>query len=251
MFLLYVPLLALVAIASFGLLGGGPRPRRTERALGPGAGFSAAAIRGVLRQRRLGLFFIGSVLLWMSNAAITTFLSIHVVALGADTQIVGLVWAAGAVIEVPLMFAFPAVSRRFGVERLVAIGAMAMALRALGFALAGAPAVVLAVAPLGGIGFALFYVGTVTVVARSVPREVQATAQGIFTGTTFSLGSILGSVLGGLVAGFVSLPVLFGLAAASATVATLVVWWAIGRSPEDPRSAEGSPARSAPHIASA
>jgi MFS family permease len=88
---------------------------------------------------------------------------------------------------------------------------------------------VVAVSPLAGIGFAFFYVGTVTWVAGALPRNVQATAQGVFTGTAVSIGAIGGSIIGGVIGGAFSLPVLFGVAAAGHAIGAVIVWRALGR----------------------
>jgi PPP family 3-phenylpropionic acid transporter len=221
LFLAYVPLLALTGVAAYVLLGAGTRRPRTVQ-LGWVDGLA-----GVLRAPTLGLFFVGSVVLWTSVAALTTFLSVHLIALGADAQFVGLAWAIGALIEVPLMFAFPAISRRVGAEWLLVVGALAFGLRSLGWALVSEPVVLLAISVAGGVGFAFIYVGTVTYVARVVPSGVQATAQGIFSGTAFSFGAILGSVIGGLLAVPLSLPGVFAVSAAGLAVAAAVTWWAV------------------------
>jgi MFS family permease len=126
------------------------------------------------------------------------------------------------------MFAFPNLARRFGAERLLIVGAIAFGLRTAAVALVASPWAVVAVSPLGGIGFAFFYVGTVTWVAGAVPRSVQATAQGVFTGTAISIGAIGGSVIGGLIGGAFSLQVLFGLAAVGSAFGVVLVWLAIG-----------------------
>jgi len=231
MFLVYVPLLALTGLASYALLGAGSRRPRTA-ALARGEG-----LLGIVRAPTLRLFFAGSVVLWTAVSALTTFLSVHLVTLGADGRTVGVAWALGAAIEVPLMFLFPSIVRRVGAEWLLVIGALAFGLRSLGWALVDDPTVLLAFMVAGGVGFAFFYVGTVTYVARAVPVGVQATAQGVFSGTAFSFGSILGSVLGGVVAGASSLPVLFGLSTGLLGVAAVVVWWAVVRGGPDVRLA--------------
>jgi PPP family 3-phenylpropionic acid transporter len=130
---------------------------------------------------------------------------------------------------VPLVFLFPSIVRRVGAAWLLVIGALAFALRSLGWTLVDDPTVLLAIMVAGGVGFAFFYVGSVTYVARSVPAGLQATAQGVFSGTAFSFGSILGSVLGGVVAGATSLPALFGLSSALLVIAAAVIWWAVVR----------------------
>lgn len=221
LFLVYVPSLVLVSVAAHTLLGGRARGDRVRPR------FSSLDLVGLLRDRRLTIFLGGSILVWTATSALSTFLSVHLVTLGGDARLVGLVWALGALIEVPLMFGFPTLARRIGAERLLVLGALAFALRAAGFAIASDVAAIVLIAPLGGVGFALFYVGTVSYVARTAPASVQATAQGIFSGTAFSVGTIIGSVAGGQVAGALSLRGLFGIAAVATIAAALVVWWAI------------------------
>ena len=89
-------------------------------------GRSSSATPGV------ALFLVGFDVVWASLAAVNAFYSIQIVALGGSTGLVGIAWAVGAVIEVPLMYAFPrigaACSARSGWS---SFGALAFALRAL------------------------------------------------------------------------------------------------------------------------
>jgi MFS family permease len=114
---------------------------------------------------------------------------------------------------------------------LIVVGAFASGLRALGSGLASSPEQILAVAFIGGIGFAFTYVGTVTWLAGAVPRSVQATAQGIFTGTAVSIGAIAGSILGGSIGGALGLAALFLIAAAGYGLGGVLAWFAIVRRP--------------------
>lgn len=242
MFVLEIPLAALTGLAGYVLLrlpddDGPVRPgsaaRRRPRVGGGGlGGLSLSSILGVLRQPRIGLFFVASTIIWSSHAALQGFISLRIVALGGDPTVVAATWSIGALVEVPLMLAFPNLARRFGPERLVVVGAFGFAIRALGSALVGAPWLIVAVAPFGGIGFAFVYVGTVSWVAGAVPRDVQATAQGIFSGTSVSIGAIAGSILGGAIGGAQGLPTLFAIAAAGYAIGGLCVWWSIGRTPQ-------------------
>ena len=135
-----------------------------------------------------------------------TFIGIRVAELGGDLAIIGLISSGSAIVEVPIMIAFPALARRFGVGRLVVLGAAAFGLRAALWGLAPTPAVALLVSPLGGIAFGFFYVGIVTFVSRAIPAEAQATAQSVYSGMTFSLGSVVGTVLAGGLAPILGLP---------------------------------------------
>jgi MFS family permease len=224
LFLVYASGLALTGVAAFVLLDG---PRTVAHGLNRvmSTGFGSG-LAGLVGDTTLLLLFIGVAGVWTAVAAVTTFLSVHLIDLGADSALVGLVWTPGALVEVPLMLAFPAIARRVPSERLLVLGALAYAARAAGWAVVSEPWLYVAIAPLGGFGYALFYVGTVTYVSRAVPSTVQATAQGIFSGTAFSLGTILGSVIGGQLAARLTIAGMFGVAAAATVVAGLVVLWA-------------------------
>jgi PPP family 3-phenylpropionic acid transporter len=218
LFLLYAPGIAVTGVVAWLLLG--RSAGRTHRMVSLGMGRDLGSL---VRDPALLLLFIGSIIVWTAVSAVTTFVSVHLVELGSGSAIVGFVFAPGAIVEVPLMLAFPAIVRRTGAERLLILGAVAFAARAAGWALASDPWLYVAIAPLGGVGYALFYVGTVTYVARAVPPSVQATAQGIFSGTAFAMGAILGSVLGGQIAAVLTIPGMFGVSAAATLVGAVIV----------------------------
>jgi MFS transporter, PPP family, 3-phenylpropionic acid transporter len=223
MFLVFAPGLLLTSIAAWVLLGRPVASQAVRRAMASSFG---AGLAGLVRDTTLLAFFVGSMILWTAVSAVHTFLSIHLIELGADSTIVGLVWTPGALVEVPIMLAFPAIAGRIGAERLLVLGGLAFAIRAALWALTTEPLLFIAIAPLGGIGYGLFYVGTVTYVSRAVPPTVQATAQGVFSGTAFSIGTILGSILGGQLAAALTIPGLFGVAAGATVAATVIVFWA-------------------------
>ncbi len=238
MFAVFGPLVVLTGIGAWALLripAAAPTTAPRPKPLASGvsgravAALSPATILGVLRTPRLGLFFVASVAVWTSTAALLGFISLRVLELGGDGTAVAATWSLGAVIEVPLMYAFPALARRFGAERLIVIGACSFALRALLSAVVDVPALIVLASLFGGIGYSFFYVGTVTWVAKSAGRGVQATAQGIFSGTAQAMGAIAGSIIGGAIGAAYGLPVLFGVAAAGFVVGAVLSWVAIGR----------------------
>ena len=108
------------------------------------------------------------------------------------------------------------------------LGGLAYALRAALWALTSDPLLFVAIAPLGGFGYALFYVGTVTYVSRAVAPSVHATAQGLFSGTAMSIGSILGSVIGGALAAELTIPGMFIVSAVATALGAGIVLWATG-----------------------
>jgi PPP family 3-phenylpropionic acid transporter len=219
LFLLYGPGVAVAGVAAWLLLGR-RSVDRSRRSVSIGMGRD---LGGLVRDPTLLLLFVGSVIVWTSVSAVTTFVSIHLIELGSGTAVVGFVFTPGALVEVPFMLAFPLLAKRTGPERLLVLGAVAFAARAAGWAIVSDPWLYVAIAPLGGVGYALFYVGTVTYVSRAVPPSVQATAQGVFSGTAFAMGAILGSVLGGQVAAALTIPGMFGVAAGTTLVGALIV----------------------------
>lgn len=240
MFLAYAPLTLLIGPAAWLLLRVPRDPsaaHETRRASGGVgavagralAGLSPATILSVLRSGSYRGLFVASVLIWTSHAAFQDFLSIRVTDLGGDATAVAATWSLGPIVEIVLMSAFPWLARRYGTERLIVLGSVGFAARAGISALATDPLTIVLAAGVGGMGFAFVYVGVVTWVSGAVERRMQATAQGIFTGTSNGLGAIAGSILGGAIGAAVGLPILFGLAAVGFAAGGVVAWLAIGR----------------------
>ena len=172
------------------------------------------------------VFFGGFTIVWTALAAINAFYSIQVVALGGGTSLVGFAWAFGAVIEVPLMYAFPQLASRFGAERLLVFGAVVFALRELLAATAVDPFGLVMIAPLEGLGFACVFVGGVTVLAARIPASLGGTAQGLFSACA-GLATIVGSVLAGAIAGVIGIAGLFAACGALGLIGAAAVGYAV------------------------
>ena len=170
----------------------------------------------------VALFLGGFTVIWAALAAVTAFYSIQVVALGGSPGLVGIAWAFGAIIEVPYIYAFPRVAMRFGTERLVVLGSIAFALRAVLAALAVDPIGLVVIAPLEGLGFASVFVGGVTIISARAPAGLQGTAQGFFSASS-GLATIIGSIAGGAIAGALSISVLFLVCAGVSLVGSVIV----------------------------
>ena len=188
-------------------------------------------------------FLAGFTIVWTSLTAVNAFYSIQVVALGGTTGLVGITWAFGAIIEVPLMYAFPRLGARFGTERLMVFGALAFVLRNVLASVATDPVALVLIAPLEGLGFACAFVGGVTVLAARLPASLGGTAQGLFSAST-GLATILGSALGGTIAGAVGIHAMFAASGAIGLVGVIVLGYAV----IGPRAGIG-PARSQAELA--
>ena len=155
LFLVYVPCLALTALIALSV----PRRATTRH---------ASLRRGayqLIREPRMGRFLIGALLVWASLSAVNGFYSIQIVALGGGASLVGVAWVVGALVEIPIMWTFPRLSVRFSAERLLVTGSVIFAARNLLAAFAPNADLLVAIEPLEGAGFGLFFVGGVGYVA--------------------------------------------------------------------------------------
>ena len=218
LFWVYIPLLALTIVVTSTI------PRR-------GANRSVSLRRGaseILGVPGVPLFLTGFVVLWAALSGTNAFYSIQLEAVGGSRSLIGLVWAVGAMVEVPIMYSFPRLAARFGAERLLVVGGLAFACRAGLSALATDPVMLVAIAPLEGIGFAGTFVGGVTVLAARAPAGTGGTAQGLLTGSA-GLATILGSTLGGAIAAAIGIPGLFVICAIVSVAGSAIVAVAIVR----------------------
>jgi PPP family 3-phenylpropionic acid transporter len=218
LFTVYVPLLVVTAVVTLLLHGGGRTGPPLPRLSGIGL---------VLRQPAMRAFLLASFAVWSASMAINAFFSLHLLAIGAPGELVGSAWALGAVVEVPIMWAYPLLAARFGARRLLVAGAAAFALRAVALPLLVNPVPAALTMLLHGAGFGLLLVGGVTYVSRHAPAGAAATTQGILAAVIFSLSMIVGPGLGGLAAGAWSLPVMFWVSAAIGAVGVGLMWIAV------------------------
>jgi len=191
---------------------------------------------GLLRLPGLGTFFIASTLAWTANSAALTLLSLRVVDLGGGTSLVGIAWAVNAAIEIPLMILFPRIARRYRVEWLIVAGVSVIVLRSLLWWIAESPVAFIAVNLLSGASFTLMIVGTTSYVATRVPASLRATAQALFTSTTFAIGSIGGAIIGGQAAQLAGLQGVYPVSALIGLAGAVLAWWSIAR----PRAVEAA-----------
>ena len=217
MFVVYVAALLVLAVVSLPLHGdaGAPRLPRLD------------AIGVVLRHPPLVRFLPAVLLVWSAAMAINWYFSIHLINLGAPGELVGSAWAIGALVEIPIMGAYPLLARRVGSERLLVIGAAIFALRAVVLSLVSDPVLAAATMALHGAAFALVLVGGVTFVSRHAPEATAATAQGILAATVYSVAMIIGPGIGSWVAENFGVTALFTLAWTTSALAIPILWLAV------------------------
>jgi MFS family permease len=188
-----------------------------------------AGLRAVVGAPALRAFVIVALLAWSSSTAINGFFSIYLVDVGAPESLVGLSWAIGAVVEIPLMVAFPMLARRFGLEALVVAGATFLLFRAVALVVVSNPLLVALTMTLHGVGFALLLVGGVAYAARHAPERAAATAQGVLAGVVFGLAQAVGPAVGGAVGRSIGIQQMFAFAALGSALAVAALAWVVLR----------------------
>ncbi len=176
---------------------------------GPPARPRPSGLRAVLHKQAVMSFIVAALVVWSASTAVNAFFSIYLLELGAPAALVGVAWALGAIVEIPLMLAFPTLAARFGVERLIVLGAALLLARAFVLVIARDPFVVSASMALHGAGFAFLLVGGVTHVGRHAPATAAATAQGVLSGIVFGLALAVGPGVAGLIAASAGLETVF------------------------------------------
>ena len=215
-FVIYVLALLAVAVVTVPLRG------NTEGARLP----RLSGIAAVLRHPPLVRFLVAALLVWSASMSINWYFSIHLLDLGASGELVGSAWAVGAVVEIPIMSAYPWLVARFGSERLIVAGAAAFALRAVLLLVVTDPVLAAGTMAIHGVGFALVLVGGVTYVARHAPPATAATAQGVLSAVVVSVALMIGPSVGSWVAGASGVQAMFAVALAASLLGVPAVWLA-------------------------
>lgn len=219
LFTVLVPALAVTALVGYRI--------RSQPAAAPITRLTA--FRSVLRSRTLAPFLAVVLITWTSSTTINAFFSIHLVEIGAPSWMVGLSWALGAAVEVPIMLGFGRLVARAGLGRLLLAGTILFALRAVAVVLTSDPLLVTLTMALHGGGFALFLVGGVSYVSEHAPAGAAATAQGMLVAIAFGLAQIIGPGIGGLLAADGDLLRTFTVAGSGSVIAVVAMAWVLRR----------------------
>lgn len=207
----YAALMVLGFVVSLRL----PARRRTWS--GPGL----PALRKLLGDRAL-LVFLGSVFFLSSAVAATeNFFGLYLKGIGGGPGLVGLAASIAALSEVPVLAVSGALARRLSARGLYALGAVIWALRFLLYSVITSPRAVLAVQALHGASYASYFVGGVLYTSERAPEGLSATAQALFSGTAYGIGTVAGALAGGYLYDRVGMASLFRLCALSTGVALM------------------------------
>jgi PPP family 3-phenylpropionic acid transporter len=130
-------------------------------------------------------------------AIVSTFVSVFMKDLGANSVLIGFSSATTIALESIVFISGPLLLRRFSLETLYLFGIVCMILRTAGYALITEAWMALPIDLLHGGSFAITWLACVQLFTISVPNEVAATAFAILSMFSWGLGPMVGNLVGG------------------------------------------------------
>jgi PPP family 3-phenylpropionic acid transporter len=176
------------------------------------------AARELLGKRPVWLFLCVVVLWQMAGAAYDSCFTLHLSRIGCSGRFTGAAWATGVLAEVVLLLVSGRIVAWAGASRVIAFALLTAVLRWFLLAHASGPSTILALQPLHGITFGLFYVAAVVFMREHAPEKAQTAAQGLFA-SAYGLGGVVGMPLAGRVFESVGATALYTYAAIIAAIA--------------------------------
>ena len=148
------------------------------------------------RYRKFTIFLFGIALIYFAHNALVTYMINIVRNLGAETDTLGRINALMAIMELPAMFLFNRICRRFDCRKVLGVAVVFMVLRVIMICTASSIKGLYLAQVAQAFGFALAVPGLVRYAKVMIPPEDSAKAQSI----SFA-ASTLGNVLAGFVGG--------------------------------------------------
>jgi PPP family 3-phenylpropionic acid transporter len=186
----------------------------------------------VVRRRRFLLFLAATALIQGSHAVYYAFGTLHWRSVGHSVDRIGGLWAEGVIAEILLFAVADRLIARFGAERLIVFGGLAGVIRWTVTGLTDALPALLLVQLLHAFSFGATHVAAIHFLFRSVPPELSATAQGIYSAVVMGISfAAMYLIAGWLYAGFAGAAYLpmAGIALAGAAAGGLLLPFAAAR----------------------
>lgn len=184
-------------------------------------------LHDVRRDRGLVTLLVAVSLIGIAEGLYGTFSGVYMDCLGSGQVLVGALFGLSALAELPLMHYSGDIFRKLGkpVSVLLAYGLEGLAF--VGYALARQPWLMLVFAMLKGAGFALYFVGNVSLLDERAPEAWTSTLQSLMNAATRGLAPLLTVPLGGWLADAMGLPIVFISSGIAALLAVGVLFVAI------------------------
>jgi PPP family 3-phenylpropionic acid transporter len=172
----------------------------------------------LLYDKNLVLITLMLIIYLSTNAFHSNFFNLKVDEIGAGQGAAGLMWSAGVLAEIVMMFLAGSILKKVNAKRLMIFSALMAVLRYWLTAEATSETVLFLANSLHGFTYGAFHVAVLTYFRRTLSPETQLKMQSIYSGLGFGLGSVIGSFLSGVVYDVGGTSFVFISAAAAAAV---------------------------------
>jgi len=139
---------------------------------------------------------LACLLMLTTHNILNTYLLQIIQSLGGNSSQLGIALAIQAVVEVPVLFGFSKLLKRFRPRTLMLTAAIGFALKALMYALSSSVFMIYLIQVTQMISFALFASASVFYTSEAIAKEDQTTGQAYMT-SMMAAGTVLGSLSGG------------------------------------------------------
>ena len=163
------------------------------------------------------------------NAISHTYMIQLIESLGGDSADMGNVFSIETLAELPVMFGFFYISKKFRINTLMVISGFGFVLKALCFVLAGSVAMIYAAQAFQVISYAMLASASVYYSNEQVEAVDAAKGQGYMT-AAMSIGSMAGNLTGGFVYDFAGLRALLFYCLALVSIGAFVMLFSIMKS---------------------
>jgi MFS transporter, PPP family, 3-phenylpropionic acid transporter len=150
----------------------------------------------MVRQPAWLLFAMSAFLLWVANNGTMNFIGITVQMMGGSASLIGLVWMASAITEIPILIYSGWLISRLGTTRLLVLAFIIFIVRGALLAVMPAPGWAPAINLLGGVAYAFFWISAVNYANDSAPDHLKSTGQGLLF-SILNLASMAGATASG------------------------------------------------------
>jgi PPP family 3-phenylpropionic acid transporter len=216
--------LVATALALFGLAGYPSTPwlgRREVR----GVHRLSSVLRNSQFVQILVLSFLMSVTQWMNS----NFFSLYYVDLGRPQSWLGLIYALGAMSELPLFFLSGRLIQKIGPLRVLWLSTAVFAFRWAVFCLHPPTVVMVLLQLLHGASFGLALAAGISLAARVSNESNRVTSQMVYSATNTGIAAIIGSLVGGTIFDKAGGSVLYAVAFATCFVSLGGFTWMVKR----------------------
>jgi PPP family 3-phenylpropionic acid transporter len=158
---------------------------------------SRFAMTEVLRDRTFVIFLVGTALIQASHALYYGFGSIHWSNAGLGSDVIGLLWAEGVIVEIILFIYGAPILTKFGPSRLIALAGLAGVIRWFGFGMTTELPTLIALQTLHGFTFGAAHLGAMHFIQDRIAPELSATAQSLYSSVVAGIGMGLAMLMSG------------------------------------------------------